>query len=112
MLVLGALGWGNRKETDGTNLFCQSDCETIGILEDEDDDEDEDDSSSPEFRINPQKITSGAAGPNRRAHCGLEISKLRICERCRLQTPEHVTNYQDIVTETLITNPMQPGRLL
>jgi hypothetical protein len=30
----------------------------------------------------------------------------------RLGTPEHVTNYQDIVTETLITNPMQPGRLL
>jgi len=22
VLVLGALGWGGRKETDGTNLFC------------------------------------------------------------------------------------------
>jgi hypothetical protein len=33
----------------------QSDCETIGILEDEDDDEDDDDSSNSEFRL---KITS------------------------------------------------------
>ena len=46
MLVLGALGFRDRKETDGTNLFCWSDCETIGILEDEDDDEHEDDSSN------------------------------------------------------------------
>ena len=47
MLVLGALEFRDRKETDGTNLFCYSDCETIGILEDEDDD----DSSNPEFRF-------------------------------------------------------------
>jgi hypothetical protein len=26
--------------------------------------------------------------------------------------PEHVTNYQDIVPETLVANPMQLGRLL
>ena len=45
VLVLGALGFRDRKETDGTNLFCQSDCETIGILEDEDD------SSNSERRI-------------------------------------------------------------
>jgi hypothetical protein len=32
-------------------LFCWSDCETIGILEDEDDDEHEDDSSNSEFRF-------------------------------------------------------------
>ena len=51
VLVLGALGFRDRKETDGTNLFCWSDCETIGILEDEDDDEDEDDSSNSEFRL-------------------------------------------------------------
>ena len=34
-----------------TNLFCQSECETIGTLEDEDDDEHEDDSSNSEFRL-------------------------------------------------------------
>ena len=36
MLVLGALGFRDRKETDTLQIIC-SDCETIGILEDEDD---------------------------------------------------------------------------
>jgi hypothetical protein len=40
VVVLGGVGLGKK-----------SDCETIGILEDEDDDEHEDDSSNSEFRF-------------------------------------------------------------
>jgi len=37
-------------------LFCKSDCETTGILEDEDDDEHEDDSANSEFRLESNRF--------------------------------------------------------
>jgi hypothetical protein len=42
-----------RKEPDcpATILFCYSDCETIGIFEDENDDEHEEECSISEFRF-------------------------------------------------------------
>jgi hypothetical protein len=55
VLVLGALGFRDRKETDVLRLFCSvsliARLRNIGILEDEDDDEHEDDSSNSELRF-------------------------------------------------------------
>jgi hypothetical protein len=52
VLVLGALGFRDRKETDVLQLICSVSliAKTIGILEDEHD-EYEDDSSNLEFRL-------------------------------------------------------------
>ena len=63
VLVLGALGFRDRKETDVLQLICsaESDCETIGILEDEDDDEHEDDSSNSEFTLKSIGVLRGSA---------------------------------------------------
>ena len=49
VLVLGALGFRDRKETDVLELICS--VILIGILEDEDDDEHEDDPSNSEFTL-------------------------------------------------------------
>ena len=52
MLVLGALGFRDRKETDVLQLICSVSLiakRSVGILEDEDDDEHEDDSSNSEL---------------------------------------------------------------
>jgi hypothetical protein len=51
VLVLGALGFRDRKETDVLQLICSVSLIAKRILEDEDDDEHEDDSSNSEFRL-------------------------------------------------------------
>ena len=64
VLVLGALGFRDRKEIDVLQLICSAGliAKRSGIFEDEHDDEHEDDSSNSEFRLNATRIRFSCLG--------------------------------------------------